>query len=248
MSGLILRIFLSAAIMMCAQLWGEGNTTITSFAQAKKLVFAIARDNPRTFYCNCAFQGKEVDAASCGYKPARDSVRARRVEVEHVVPAENFGRSFVEWREGHPECIRPGGRPYKGRRCAQKTNALYRLMEADLYNLYPVIGELNADRSNYRFGIIDGEERRYGSCDFEVEGHIVEPRPEIRGDIARIYFYMDWAYPGRGIVGKKARKLFEAWDKEDPVDAPECARAQRVEQVQGNANPFVKDACASLNR
>ena len=32
-------------------------------------------------------------------------------------------------------------------------------MEADMYNLYPAVGELNADRNNFRYGIIDGEER-----------------------------------------------------------------------------------------
>ncbi|MFZ5627955.1 MAG: endonuclease [Spirochaetota bacterium] len=236
---------LAGVLFFPGLVFAEGNQTVTSFAQARRLVFEIARDNPRTLYCNCAFKDKQVDAASCGYVPARDSVRARRVEIEHVVPAENFGRSFVEWREGHDECVRPGGRPYRGRRCAQKINATYRLMESDLYNLYPEIGELNADRSNYRYGMIEGEERRYGSCDFEVEDRVAEPRPEIRGDIARIYFYMDWAYPGHGIVGKKSRQLFEAWDKEDPVDAAECARARRVEQVQGNANPFVKEACSN---
>lgn len=237
----LLALLLPGALAVFA----EGNQSITSFAQARRLVLEIARGNERTLYCNCAFNGKQVDAASCGYKPARDSVRAQRIEIEHVVPAENFGRSFVEWREGHADCVRPGGRPYKGRRCAQKTNAIYRLIESDLYNLYPEIGELNADRSNYRYGLVDGEERRYGSCDFEVANRVAEPRPGIRGNIARIYFYMDWAYPGRGIVGDKSRRLFAAWDKEDPIDAAECARARRVEKLQGNANPFVIQPCTA---
>jgi len=238
-------LLLAAARLLPAQVLPEGNQTVASFSQARRLVLEIARDNPRTFYCDCVFKDKKIDATSCGYEPARDSVRSRRVEIEHVVPAENFGRSFVEWRKGHDECIRPGGRPYKGRRCAQKINATYRLMESDLYNLYPEIGELNADRSNFRYGIVEGEERRYGSCDFEIEDRTAEPREKIRGDIARIYFYMDSTYPGRGILGKKSRQLFEAWDQADPVDAQECARARRVEQVQGNANPFTKAPCTA---
>lgn len=51
------------------------------------------------------------------------------------------------------------------------------------------------------------------------------------------------SYPGHGIISKKNRKLFEAWDKEDPVDYWECERSKRIESIQGNANPFVKNVC-----
>lgn len=91
--------------------------------------------------------------------------------------------------------------------------------------------------------IIPGEKRKYGQCDVEIENRKVEPRPEIRGDIARTYFYMDWAYPNRGIISKKNRKLFKAWDKSDPVDKWECKRAELVKAVQGNDNPFVIRNC-----
>ena len=40
-----------------------------------------------------------------GFRSNKYKKRGGRVEWEHVVPAENFGRSFVEWREGHPECV-----------------------------------------------------------------------------------------------------------------------------------------------
>jgi deoxyribonuclease I len=88
--------------------------------------------------------------------------------------------------------------------------------------------------------MIDGEARRLGSCDLEIEDRKVEPRPDIRGDIARTYFYMDAAYSGRGVVSEKSRKLFEAWDREDPVDAWERERVRRIERLQGNTNPFMQ--------
>jgi deoxyribonuclease-1 len=116
-------------------------------------------------------------------------------------------------------------------------------MEADMYNLVPAVGEINGDRSNYSFAEIPGEPREYGACDFEIVNRKAEPRPEIRGDIARIYFYMDWAYPGHGIISRKNKKLFEAWAKQDPVDAWECERVKRIEAIQGNENPFVKKEC-----
>ncbi len=36
-------------------------------------------------------------------------------------------------------------------------------MEADLHNLVPAVGEINGDRSNYRFGMISGERYRCGT-------------------------------------------------------------------------------------
>jgi endonuclease I len=45
--------------------------------------------------------------------------------------------------------------------------------------------------------MILGEKREFGDCDVEIENKKVEPRPEIRGDIARTYRYMDKAYPGK---------------------------------------------------
>lgn len=208
-------------------------------------MYQIAAPDNRTFYCNCTFSGDGIDRAGCGYVPLKNNERANRTEIEHIVPAENFGKSFIEWREGHADCVRRNGVRYKGRRCAGKTNAIYRLMESDLYNLIPEIGELNADRRNYRYGVIAGESRDYGSCDFEIEDGVAEPRPEIRGDIARVYFYMHAAYPGRGIMGNKSQKLFETWDKADPVDAAECRRAKKIERIQGNANEFVKQPCVA---
>lgn len=113
-------------------------------------------------------------------------------------------------------------------------------MEADLYNLMPESAETNQLRSNYQMGMIPGEDRTFGACDVEIKDRTFEPRPEIRGDIARAYFYMDQAYPGRGILSRQTRRLFEVWNKEDPVDAWERERARRIEKIQGNLNPFVK--------
>lgn len=152
--------------------------------------------------------GKRVDLASCGYKVKKSAKRARRLEWEHVVPAQAFGQSFKEWRSGHPKCVNKKGKPFKGRNCARKVAVPFRYMEADLYNLYPAIGEVNGLRSNYSMAMIPGEKRAFGSCDVEIEGNKFEPRPDIRGDIARTYFYMDKAYPGRGIISRKNRKLF----------------------------------------
>ncbi len=59
--------------------------------------------------------------------------------------------------------------------------------------------------------------------------------------------YMDWAYPGHGVLSRSNQKLFDAWNKEDPVDDLERERARRIEAIQGNRNPFIWGE-ASSNR
>jgi len=118
-------------------------------------------------------------------------------------------------------------------------------MQADMHNLVPAIGEVNGLRSNYSFAMIPGEERRFGSCDMEISNRKAEPPTDVRGDIARTYFYMDDAYPGRGIISKKNRKLFQAWDTQDPVDEWECERERRIRAIQGNENVFVNRSCGN---
>ncbi len=116
-------------------------------------------------------------------------------------------------------------------------------MEADLYNLVPAIGEVNGLRSNFSMAMISGEKRAFGKCDIEIENRKVEPTESIRGNIARTYFYMDSAYPDRGIISRKNRTLFKAWDKADPVDNWECKRARKIEKIQKNRNKFVMNQC-----
>ena len=116
-------------------------------------------------------------------------------------------------------------------------------MQADMFNLYPAIGEVNGRRSNYSMAIIKDEKREFGKCDVEIKKKKVEPRESIRGEIARTYIYMDSVYKGRKIITKKNRKLFDTWDKSDPVDEWECERARRIEKIQGNRNDVVMENC-----
>ena len=227
-----------------------------NFRKAKKHVYKIFQKlDAKTLYCGCLFTGKNFDAKSCGYIPKRAKTkkgkinhRATRIEIEHISPAHSFGQSFLEWREPKkfPECQKKNKKWKSSRKCAQK-NPLFRQMESDLYNLWPTIGEINADRSNFRFAIIDGEKRAYGQCDVEIENRKVEPPPYSRGIIARAVLYMDKEYPNRGVLQKKGgqRKMFEAWHKEYPATKLEKQWAREIYKIQGNCQPFILD-CASL--
>ena len=203
----------------------------------------LYKDNPFTLYCNCSFNGKKPNLSSCGYIPKKNNKRANRIKWEHVVPAHAFGKSFSEWSVGHPKCIKKNGKKFKGRKCAEKVNEEYRLMLADMFNLYPTIGEINGRRSNYSMAIIKGEKREFGKCDIEIKNKQIEPKESIRGEIARTYLYMHSVYPGRGIITNKNRKLLFAWNQSDPVDYWECERAKRIEKIQKNRNELVIKDC-----
>ena len=63
-------------------------------------------------------------------------------------------------------------------------------MQADMFNLYPAIGEVNGRRSNYSMAIIKGEKREFGKCDVEIKNKKVEPKESIkRRDCKNISVY-----------------------------------------------------------
>lgn len=238
---------------------GRGNLRIRSFDEAKKALLQIYVSAPtRTdLYCGCPFvpgpgRGLRVDLAACGYTPARDPARAARIEWEHAVPASVFGRTFREWREGDDRCVDGRGRPYHGRRCARRVPEFSRI-EADLHNLFPVVGEVNGLRSDLPMGVLDPPERaaahderrdtfRFGACRTAIESGALSPRDEIRGDLARAYKYMAAAYPERAPIDDAHRSLFDRWDHDDPPDAWEKERNRLIAERQGNPNPFIGDA------
>lgn len=231
---------LAAASMGAA---AAGNERYHSFAKSKKVLEKkVYFDHRRTFYCLAEFdERKRIDLPE-GFRTPAHEKRSTRVEWEHIMPAENFGRSFVEWREGDPEkCVRSSGKLYKGRKCAEK-NPEFARMQADLYNLVPAIGAVNAVRSNLNYGLIPGAPNTFGACPMKIEGGRAEPPEYTRGMIARTYLYMADSYP-KVRLSKQTVNLMNAWNKMHPVDEWECLRARRIEALQGNENKFVKEAC-----
>ncbi len=122
----------------------NSNAVITSFFAAKRIMHHyVYADYRKTLYCNADFDDNKQIFLE-GFWSNTHTERANYVEWEHVVPAENFGRAFVEWREGHEKCVRYDDTKFRGRECAQKTNIEFQYMHADMHNLYPAIGAVNA--------------------------------------------------------------------------------------------------------
>lgn len=199
-----------------------------NFNRAKTILPKIFHGMNTTFYCGCKYTGKTVDHTSCGYKKRKDINRAGKVEWEHVVPA---------WAIGHQrQCWQQGGRSH-----CNKTDAIYRKAEGDLHNLTPAIGEINNDRSNFRFTVWDNKPAMYGQCPMVVDfqGRRAQPPQWSRGKIARITFYMVDTYNLN--MSRQERRLYCTWAKTYPVDKWEIIRDQRIKAMQGSSNRFVSN-------
>ncbi len=223
----------------------------TSFSKSKKQLRTIYQGHQTTIYCDCKYNYKDkknmIDRKSCGYEPrnkrtkkGKVNQRTRRIEWEHLIPSENFGRQFSCWREGDPKCINSKGKRYKGRRCCTKVNKKYKLMQADMHNLFPAVGELNADRSNFKFDFDIAHPDKYGACEFDVnfKQRRVKVREEIRGIIARDYLYFYQKYNMK--ISKQEMKKFKAWNKSYPPNDWEIKRNKLISIKQGNSNKFIK--------
>ncbi len=215
-----------------------------NFRQAGRLLKKIysTRLDARTFYCGCDISTKSKKwrplLSQCGYKARKQPKRAGRIEWEHIVPAWKFGHQLRCWRRA--------GKVSARKHCA-KTSRAFNLMASDLHNLVPAIGEVNGDRSNYRFSQWNGKPRQYGRCRVLVDfkGRKVQPPPASRGAIARTYLYMSQAY--NFTLSKQQLNLFKAWNNSYPVNKFECQREKVIAVYQGNHNPFVQRACDTYN-
>jgi endonuclease I len=134
-------------------------------------------------------------------------------------------------------------------------------MKSDVVHVLPTDGYVNNRRSNYPLAEVDNvtyESKngysKLGSCKTAgYSGTVFEPNDEIKGDMARIYFYMVTCYEdkatnwGHSVFASSKYPGLESWylsmlmrwSKQDPVDSVEIARNNAVYEVQQNRNPFV---------
>jgi deoxyribonuclease-1 len=213
-----------------------------SFQEAKKQAKVIFSDMRKTFYCDCKFDKQlNVDLNSCDYVPRKNKKRASRVEWEHIVPAENFGKGMQSkcWIE--PICEKKNGKSYKGRSCCLKVDEDFQKMHNDLHNLVPAIGEVNGDRSNFRFSTLESSDYTYGNCNFKIsfKNRKVEPDDEVKGTVARAYLYFNQHYKMK--LSKQQRKLFMSWNEEFPPKQWEIDWDMKIFKIQGNHNSFISE-------
>ena len=208
----------------------------STFSEAKviakqKIYLDQANSAMGELYCGCKWtwagkSGGRIDAESCGYQARKQQSRAQRTEWEHIVPAWTFGNQRQCWQNG-------------GRAHCVDDDPVFRAMEADLFNLYPSVGEVNGDRSNFNYGMATGVAPQYGQCKTRVDfaQRAAEPRDEVKGLVARTTFYMFDRY--QLSMSRQQQQLLMAWDKQYPVSPWEKERDRRIAAIMGHSNPFV---------
>jgi serine protease len=124
----------------------------------------------------------------------------------------------------------------------------------DIHHLRPSDVSINSSRGNKDFdnggtAISEAPENKTDSDSFE-------PRDEVKGDVARMVFYMDVRYEGSDSSGTPDLEIADyvgtgsqallgklctlvAWHRADNVSAQEVRRNGRIHQKQGNRNPFI---------
>jgi endonuclease I len=136
-------------------------------------------------------------------------------------------------------------------------------MKSDIVHVLPTDCYVNNRRGNYplaEVGSVSWASKnnysKLGSCKTAgYSGTVFEPNDEIKGDMARIYFYMVTCYEdkatgwGHSVFSSSKYPGFEQWyldmlmrwSKQDPIDQREIDRNNAVARsdVQGNRNPFV---------
>ncbi|MES9874819.1 MAG: endonuclease [Candidatus Sedimenticola sp. PURPLELP] len=149
--------------------------------------------------------------------------KGRGINIEHVYP--------MSWAMKAEGC--------SSRKQCRRTSTRFNRLEADMHNLYPSLSNINKTRGAMAFGTIKGESRRFGKCDFEVDkrSRRVEPRPKSRGNIARAMFYMQETYGLK--IFKRQGEMLKQWNRQDPPDAAEHRRNNRIAHIQGSRNRFI---------
>ncbi len=128
----------------------------------------------------------------------------------------------------------------------------------DIHHLRPTDVTVNSARGSLRFdegGTIYTDQSRYGGGNGTTAcrrtSDTWEPADEVKGDVARMLFYMATRYePGDKVdlelaennssSGKHGRlSTLLKWHVEDPVSDWERRRNDRIQEKQGNRNPFI---------
>ncbi|PHM37268.1 deoxyribonuclease I [Xenorhabdus mauleonii] len=231
--GLWSRYLLVFGLVVSFGAWSIPSNFEQAKVESRKNVYeGQTKSGVGTLYCGCDWQwvgksGGRVDLASCGYHVRSQQARAERIEWEHMVPAWVFGHQRQCWQDG-------------GRKNCVDTDPVFRMMESDMHNLAPSIGEVNGDRSNFGYGMVArNTPNMYGACSSKVDfkSRLFEPRDKVKGMVARVYFYMHDRY--NLAMSRQQQQLMMAWDRQYPVDAWERDRDNRIARIMGHHNPFV---------
>ena len=128
----------------------------------------------------------------------------------------------------------------------------------DAHHIRPADVSVNSARGNLEFGLattVVSDTYATGSSKCKKSDYYFEPRDEVKGDIARMLFYMAVRYEGDVSGEADLELVFDAlgkttyeignlellleWNRIDPVDDFERNRNNVIYTYQNNRNPFI---------
>jgi endonuclease I len=121
---------------------------------------------------------------------------------------------------------------------------------SDLHHIRPSDPTVNGAKGNKRLGEVENGTIVYisqtnggGNSGCEYNTNYFEPSDEVKGDVARIIFYLFTRYSQSDSydstsVAESLEVLLD-WHNQDPVDEWEMRRNERTYEIQGNRNPFI---------
>ena len=131
---------------------------------------------------------------------------------------------------------------------------------ADIHHIRPTNNSANSSRGNKPYGEVEHSDSNkktvtmsgYGSVHYGyATKEYFEPLDNVKGDIARIIFYLMVRYQEADNYSfttvAQSKEMLLRWNEQDPVDEFEKKRNEESYKIQGNRNPFIDHPeCAVL--
>ncbi|MBW7876721.1 MAG: endonuclease [Candidatus Cloacimonetes bacterium] len=120
-------------------------------------------------------------------------------------------------------------------------------MVSDLHHLYPALSVPNRMRSDLPFGVVKSTPEYSTRAGSRLADGEFEPSHQDKGNVARAMLYFYTRYLDRDIFLKTDKKrffldripVFLEWNQQDRVDGAEKERNDRIQEYQGNRNPYI---------
>jgi len=228
-------------LLISLTLFGRGLESPDNRSQAKNVVMMIDLDYKKSAINGCDYDYDKtscmdktiVDANSCAL--AEDNLSIKWMQV---VPDTYYGRNRACMNE--KKCVNIFTKKRFGSpMCCRRIDTEYQKMEADLFNLIPVVSTLAESQKGRIFAPVKTPLEKIGRV--KIGREAIEPPDEVKGNVARVYLYMEGRYGLQ--LSKRQTALYERWSKLDPVDAKECKVGKLILKIQGAPNPYIENAC-----
>ena len=258
-------------------------TTLTMFALICSVVCAQAPNNTGTYYMNAdgkkgqalktaMFNIIKITQAGWSYDGLKTAYKTTDMRPDgylrdwysnttSYVPGSNCAGSYEKEGDGYNrEHLVP-----------QSWFSKRDPMRCDIFHVVPTDAKINGMRADLPLGevgtVIEASKNNYSKKGYAKSGLgytgiVFEPNDEVKGDIARAYFYMVTCYEDSiprwnadGNSNATASYVFDGstypglttwvtnmmleWSAKDPVDAIETARNNVIYGKQRNRNPFI---------